>query len=225
MELQNAAKDPSEIKIAWLLEPRAINPRSYGFVQSHADLFDVVLTYDRELIKKGRGKFLYYPHGGCWIKDEDIKVYPKTKLVSIISSDKNQTVGHRLRHRIIGKYPQIDVYGRGYNPIKDKLEGLKDYMFSVVVENSQQDDYFTEKLIDVIATGTVPIYWGTDSINDYFNDIITFQDMDDLEYIMAELSEGRYHEEMDNITSNMEIIENHKVAEDYIYTMYKNYLE
>ena len=39
----------------------------------------------------------------------------------------------------------------------DKSQALNDYMFSVVLENDQYDDYFTEKILDCFATGIVHI--------------------------------------------------------------------
>ena len=109
----------------------------------------------------------WYPFGGCWILPEDRKIYPKKKLISIIASEKRETEGHKLRHEIIdairkdpvvSKY--VDVFGRGYNPVDYKLEALKDYRFSIVIENEKTPFWFTEKLIDCFMTGTVPIYWG-----------------------------------------------------------------
>jgi hypothetical protein len=51
-----------------------------------------------------------------------------------------------------------------YSPLpkapQAKAAALRDYMFSIVIENAQVGRYFTEKLIDAIALGTVPVYWG-----------------------------------------------------------------
>jgi predicted nucleic acid-binding Zn ribbon protein len=61
------------------------------------------------------------------------------------------------------------IYGRDYKFIPNKLDGLKDYMFSIVVENSIYPKYYTEKITDCFATGTVPIYYGDKSIGEDFN--------------------------------------------------------
>ena len=55
---------------------------------------------------------------------------------------------------------QVDLYGRGFNEIVDKEEGLCDYRFSVAIENGQYKTYFTEKILDCFATGTIPVYLG-----------------------------------------------------------------
>ena len=42
-------------------------------------------------------------------------------------------------------------------------------MFSIVIENSIESDYFTEKLLDCFLTGTIPIYVGTKTTSEYFD--------------------------------------------------------
>lgn len=39
---------------------------------------------------------------------------------------------------------------------------LRPYKFAITFENTQQDGYFTEKPLNAIMAGTVPIYWGAD---------------------------------------------------------------
>ena len=63
----------------------------------------------------------------------------------------------------------VDSFGRGFVAVEHKAEALAQYAFSIAIENSQQDTYFTEKLIDCFSTGTVPIYWGTRKISEYFD--------------------------------------------------------
>ena len=44
-------------KVAWLLEPRSINPHMYSWVEQNNRLYDFVLTFDQKLID--RGKIIY----------------------------------------------------------------------------------------------------------------------------------------------------------------------
>ena len=39
----------------------------------------------------------------------------------------------------------------------------------MIIENAQEPDYFTEKLLDCFICGTIPIYWGAPNISHYFN--------------------------------------------------------
>jgi hypothetical protein len=112
---------------------------------------------------------------------------------------------------------QVDLYGRGFNEIEEKEEALCDYMFSVVIENGVYETYFTEKILDCFATGTIPVYLGTPDIGDYFNldGIINLTEE-------FEVSEEIYYSKMDAILDNLERVKKIEVLEDFIY---KTYLE
>jgi hypothetical protein len=43
------------------------------------------------------------------------------------------------------------------------------HQFSIVIENTREKNYFSEKLMDCIITKTIPIYYGCENIGDYFN--------------------------------------------------------
>ena len=51
----------------------------------------------------------------------------------------------------------------------DKEDGLKPYRYSIIIENSSENDYFSEKLVDACLLETVPIYWGAPNISKYFD--------------------------------------------------------
>lgn len=156
-------------KIALLLEPPAINLSHYQFVKENYDLFDLILTHQIDLLSMGE-KYQYSPNAMSYIQEKDWKIWPKIKSTSIIASAKNYAEGHKLRHILIEKYKNyMDVYGYGYNPIEDKADGLKDYMFSVAIENSWSNGYWSEKILDCFLTGTVPIYLGDPQIAKTFN--------------------------------------------------------
>jgi hypothetical protein len=209
---------------AWLLESPDITPQSYKWVEPNHDKFKLVLTNSKELLDKGEN-YRFCPTGGCWIKPEDQKIYEKNKLVSIIASAKRMTHGHMLRHQSIFQYrSKLDVYGRGYVPVEYKLDALKDYAFSLTIENTKKDFYFTEKLLDCFMTGTVPIYWGCPSIEKFFNvdGMIIFDDIKDLSKILEEITIEQYIKMKNAIEENFEKAKEYLIAEDYIY---KNYLK
>lgn len=212
------------IKFGWLLESPDITSRSYSWLSMNNNKFDFVLTHNKELLDRDEN-FKFCPTGGCWIKPEDQRLYDKTKLTSIIASAKRQTHGHMLRHQSIATFRnKLSVFGRGYNPIDYKLSALKDYAFSLTIENTQKDYYFTEKLIDCFMTGTVPIYWGCPSIGNFFNTdgMIIFNRFQELNTILKELSMEKYDKMKDAIQDNFERSKEYLIAEDFIY---KNYLQ
>jgi len=204
---------------AWLLEPPSINNFIYEYIKTNFYKFDNVLTYDKDLLDIGEN-FLFYPHGGCWIPPNEQKIYEKNKLISIIASSKNNTDGHKLRHQIINEYRNnIDVYGRGYNPVEIKTEALKDYMFSIVIENTKKDYYFSEKLIDCFRTGTIPIYYGCPSISNFFDEkgILTFDNLEELSIIINEICTSEYYyDRMDSIKNNFEESKKYLISEDWM---------
>jgi hypothetical protein len=212
-------------KIAWLLEPQEINPTSYKFCIGNEDIFDYILTYDREYLSCGDiQKWLFYPFAGSWIKPEHWKMWSKSKLVSLIASEKSLTFGHKFRHKIVDKFSDIvDVMGRGYVPIQSKTQGLIPYYYSIVVENTKRDWWFTEKLIDCFSTGTVPIYWGCEDLGKWFdtNGIIFFDELSDLEEILGKVGEDDYRERMDSIKANLGLAQNYRCVEDWLFKHYR----
>jgi len=98
-----------------------------------------------------------------WIQEKDRKLYKKTKLVSMIASNKSMCDFHILRNNLAKKYENsLDLFGRGRKEIVNKVDGLKDYMFSITIENANYDGMISEKLTDCFATGTVPVYLGSE---------------------------------------------------------------
>ena len=209
-------------KYVWLLESRNIIPQIFDFIEQNKEFMktrcDGIFTCDKELAKND-GFFYAITNAATWV--QELKVYEKTKLVSMISSNKGYTPGHRFRLKYVEKFrDKVDLYGEGFRWIGRKEEALKDYMFSINIENACYDTYFTEKLTDCFATGTIPIFYGCKSVVEYFNeDGIIF--LDD-EFDIDELSEELYHSKMDAILDNFERIQKFPVAEDFIY---KNYFQ
>ena len=53
--------------------------------------------------------------------------------------------------------------------IKDKINFLSEYKFSIAMENSEGDGYISEKIADSFRAGTIPIYYGDYLIDEYIN--------------------------------------------------------
>lgn len=96
----------------------------------------------------------------------------KTKSLSVISSNKAFTAGHRQRVEFVERLTQrldgdIDHVGKGTR-VPNKWDGLGDYKYTVVIENSSFRDYWTEKIADAFLAGCHPFYFGCPNIGDYF---------------------------------------------------------
>ena len=206
-------------KFAWLLESKYIVPglvdKIKNNLQAYTEAYEMIFTHNQELLNLSN-KFKWVPAQGFWIQKP--KVYDKSKLVSMIASNKNMTTGHGIRLAWVNELrDRVDLYGRGFNDISSKEDGLCDYMFSVAIENGQYETYFTEKILDCFATGTIPVYLGAPDIGNYFNPegILDISEFDDI-------SEDLYYNRLEAIQDNLERVKKMEVLEDFIY---ENYLK
>ncbi len=97
----------------------------------------------------------------------------KTKLISVITSNKAFTQGHLDRIEFVEKLKarygdKIDVFGSGYRNFDDKWDVLAPYKYHISIENSSQKHYWTEKISDCFLAETYPIYYGCTNLSDYF---------------------------------------------------------
>lgn len=167
----------SRVKVAWLLEGRCLRPGYYEHIHEVEHLFDLVLTTDPELLARG-GKYRQVIRGGAWLPAEKWHLYPKSKNVSLLLSDKRETEGHKLRHEIAEQYGGfIDVYRN-----VPKEQALLDYRFSIIVEACYAPNWFSEHLLDCIGYGTIPLYCGCPNLHEFLpsRSVIAFTDATDL---------------------------------------------
>jgi glycosyltransferase involved in cell wall biosynthesis len=216
----------------------------YTSVFNNYKKFDYILTYDEKLLslpnsifRNGGGEVVLnknihkqeYPT----LADDSLhRIYDKKLLVSFITSNKTFTEGHKFRvncvNRIFKEKINIPVLGVGYNEIKGKIEGLKDYAFSITIENGNFKNYFTEKILECFLTGTIPIYKGCPNIEYYFdiNGIITFDTEDELIEILRKLSSNSYYEKLSSVKENFKIAKRYKYNNDDLFDKYfKNLIQ
>jgi hypothetical protein len=114
---------------------------------------------------------------------------------------------------------RVDLFGRGFSEIQFKEDGLATYMFSIAHENASYPGYFTEKILDCFATGTIPIYWGDPEIGRIFNTdgIIMLNETFKLDSLTPDL----YYSKIEAVKENCQIVkDNFIMVEDYIYQNY-----
>jgi hypothetical protein len=113
----------------------------------------------------------------------------KDRVMSIAFSKKQTAPGHKYRHilikTILNTNLPIDIYGHGcdlepYSHSKDpRLKGAFDsdlvvherYKYHIAIENYRREWYYTEKIINPLQCGTIPLYWGCPNINDIFPEV------------------------------------------------------
>jgi len=145
-------------RVALLCEPDFVCPEVRHWLLSNKHLFSDIIELDTGFDFTGE----------VWVENK--KIYPKTKNVSAIFSNKfiKGVRGYELRREIASKMKsEIEIYGTipGGRALPQpnrttKILGLKHHRYSVVIDNIF--DYVgTEKLHDSIACGTIPIYWAS----------------------------------------------------------------
>jgi len=217
----------SQIKIAIPSDLREFHSPIYQFIENNIDKFDRVITYDERLINLFPDKCFPSPAMKPWIWPlENQQIYNKTKLCSFITSKKQFIPGHSFRVEILNHLQnhftdKVSCYGEGHNPLPKedgKLLGLKPYAFSIAMENHQSEYYFSEKLLDVILTGCVPIYWGCKNIPKYFNPegFIFFNSKKELIDIVNNLSMEDYYSKKEAIEENFHTCQN-KYIDNFYY--------
>lgn len=97
----------------------------------------------------------------------------KTKLMSIITSNKCFTKGHKARIEFataLKKHygDKLDLFGHGFNDFNDKWDVIAPYKYHICIENSSFPHYWTEKLSDSYLGNSFPLYYGAPNIGEYF---------------------------------------------------------
>ena len=150
----------------------------------------------------------------------------KTKLCSIFASPKRFTDGHQMRHAVIDQFKdkyKFDSFGQEYNHVEIVETGLSEYMYSITIENSVQDYYSSEKLVNCLSTRTIPIYRGSKSnVLRHFNPdgVIFFNTIDELEDILSNMSAEQYKSMLPAIEDNFNRVQEFNVSENWIFKTY-----
>lgn len=204
-------------RVAWLIESPEIHKAQYEWIKHNHNKFKHVITHNKKLVDIGEN-FVFVPLGGSWLWNDEIQIYNKTKNISIIASFKAQTIGHKLRHVIVARYNNfLDIYGSGYNPITRKIYGLKDYRFSVCIENIKEDYYFSEKIMDCFLSGTIPIYWGCPSISKFFDErgVLSFDNFEQFDQIIKKCDADLYSSLLPYVIYNFKKAHDYLLSEDW----------
>jgi hypothetical protein len=140
--------------------------------------FEAVLSQSKSVkAKKGllghsaHHWFVEIPYGDLLAEQR-----PKTKLLSAVISNKADTPTHRQRFEFMRRIKahfgdRLEWRGRGVADTgNNKLVGLADFKYHIVIENGQWDHYWSEKLADSYAANCFPFYWGAGNVGEYFPD-------------------------------------------------------
>ena len=96
----------------------------------------------------------------------------KTGLISVVCSNKTATEAQRIRLGLVGMLKKslgqaLHVFGRGFNPVDDKMSAIAPYKYHVVLENNYLDNCWTEKLSDAWLGWSLPLYLGAPNLGEH----------------------------------------------------------
>jgi hypothetical protein len=202
--------DNADIKILHLAEPTEIYSYIYEDI-NQLSKFDKVYTYNQIILDQIPNSELI-EFGSCWLDFSDLNLN-KLNHISFVTSTKNFTSGHELRHNIFNFFESVntinglEIYQHKSPPFhtrrNDFFEASK---FHVAVENAKEINFFTEKLIDCFASKTIPVYYGCPNIGDFFNldGMIIFNDYDEFLEKIGSITPSMYDEMQSAIEDNHE---------------------
>ena len=142
----------------------------------------------------------HIPYGNCWVSRSSVAqaaTYPKAPRASVIASWKSATTGQRLLHNIVAavRGMGVDVYGSGFGPhLADKSLALLPYQYAIIIENSKETGWWTEKLGDCVSCRCVAFYWGAPNVHDWFDagSVVAFDTIEELVVLLGQMSDLDY---------------------------------
>jgi len=98
----------------------------------------------------------------------------RKKFCAAVISNARSSDGFRINFiKELNKYKKIDMGGKYGNNIggvvRNKTLFLSSYKFSIAMENSEGQGYVSEKILDSLYSGTIPIYYGGYMIDEFIN--------------------------------------------------------
>jgi hypothetical protein len=172
---ENMVPDFAECDLAYAPMALAGNPRS------------IRLPYYAQVL----------PHLGSLVRPDGYdpsESATRTRFCSFVASNPRGAARNRFFKMLHKRKPLVSA-GRHFNttgqPLADKLGFLRDFRFNLAFENSSSPGYVTEKLVEPLLMGVIPIYWGADDVGNDFNpecmiDVRKFADFEQaIDHILA----------------------------------------
>jgi hypothetical protein len=125
----------------------------------------------------------FYPHYHHWATSTDLKkseMIQRSREIFSLTSGLSGIPGNIQRRDFIEKLsmtnPNFDLYGR-FTPDSYKLKAYRGlcafkkdllfkYKYNLIIENTNEDWYISEKIFDSLICGCMPIYHGTEKVFD-----------------------------------------------------------
>lgn len=224
-------------KYGILCETPEIVPDDYKIFKRNKGLeneFSAIFTYSQDLLNEIANAKFFPGCAGVWYGRNDVGIMDweqykkKNKNISMVSSDKRICKMHKLRYNLAvlckkeGIAETFGTFDGGhFVPIE---RSLKDYRYSIVIENTLEDYFFSERITSCFAAQTIPIYLGAEKIEDFFNidGIIKIQlkDLDNIDLITKVCTKEEYERRIPFILDNFNRVQKYINMQDYLYETY-----
>lgn len=177
-------------------------------------LFRIYPEYDA-LVKYGRGERI---------------PFHERKFCNFVYSNKFADRRRKQFFNKLNKVKKVDSGGRFQNNIgrgiDDKVDFLKDYIFTIAFENSSTPGYTTEKILHAFGAKTIPIYWGDPEVNEYFNTdaFINCHDYENFDEVIEEVIAVSEDEEKFNRYMDMDcLVDREDLSETAIFAQFERF--
>ncbi len=169
-----------------------LKPRVFYSPENQArpnHLFKYTLTYHKDSDTNFRlNNFFYYPFFRE-VTDNNLS----KKYLSLRDKEKSKHINFIYRNskgemrnsffKFLAEFYPIDSYGKHFNNmgvlptvnndmysgIMQKFDLISNYKYTIAFENSFGVDYISEKIWQPLAVNSIPIYWGSPAVFDFFN--------------------------------------------------------
>jgi hypothetical protein len=172
-------------------EPEAIH-RARDYLIENATRYTTILTFDKDVLQSCSNAIRFTFYTETWLQEKDymnIDTARKKFQISTLVGGKRLTEGHEIRllfyfHQLALQSLPITFFRSCAPPLLPEIQNnpfleskeinakvalFSDFQFHLAIENSRQENYFTEKLIDCLVSKTIPIYYGCPNIEEYFD--------------------------------------------------------
>ncbi len=135
---------------------------------------------------------------GCYGSEvQGFRKHPKDRFCNFVHSHSKSAQRAAIVRKLTA-YKQVDCPGITFNNVpsigpgpRNKINFIKRHKFTIAFENQVAPNYVTEKIFEALLVNSVPIYWGSPRIAEYFNPeaFINCHDYDNLDQVVDRVIE------------------------------------
>jgi len=188
---------------------------NHDYAIDNYNSFSFILTWSTKILNNTSNS-IFSPYGESWWQDTPFNYEPVEKKfkVSFLRGGLLKLIGHSYRHELFNRQHEIKTPIQFWDKLgergdfnkwrQDKIDSFRPYQYSVCIENSSHENYFTEKITDCILNKTIPIYYGCSNVGDFYNDkgIIQVKNTDEIIKVINNLDPQHYSSILDIIEEN-----------------------